>query len=133
MSLFHALVFFSYLLCNRRLVLEEHWHKCCIACPSSGDLVAYSRDKENTVNILNYKTCVMLHIVILSDLKSVDAMTVSSSGLVYVVEYDGGPIVSFELTTGQNMRQIAGGERVQMTSTLQATPDAKYDKFRPLN
>ena len=75
----------------------------------------------------------MLHIVTVSDLQSVDAMTVSSSGLVYVVEYDGGPIVSFELTTGQNMRQIAGGKRVQMTSTLQATPDAKYDKFRLFN
>ncbi len=78
------------------------------------------------MNILNYKTCDILCVVTVSDLNSVDAMTVSSNGLVYVAEYDGGPIVSFEFTTGQKIRQIAGGKRVEMTATLQTTPDAKY-------
>ena len=76
----------------------------------------------------------MLNVVTVSDLNYVHTMTVSSSGLVYVAETDGdgGPILSFELTTGQNMRQIAGGKRVQRTFNLQATPDAKYDRFRLL-
>ena len=106
--------------------MREHWHKCSIACQPSGDLVAYSRDKENTVNILNYKTCQILHLVTVNDLNSVDVLTVSPNGLAYVAEYDGGPIVSFELTTGQKIRQIAGGQSVAMTAKLETTPDAKY-------
>ena len=85
------------------------------------------------MNILNYKTCEISHVVTVSNLKSVDVMTVSSSGLVYVAEGDSGPILAFELTTGQIMRQIACGKRVKDTFILQTTPDDKYDRFRLLD
>ena len=88
--------------------------------------MAYSRDKENTVNVLNYRNLEILHVVTVGDLNSVDAITVSTNGTVYVAEYDGGPIVSFEMTTGQNMCQIADGLCVEMTSTLETTPDGKF-------
>ena len=113
--------FFSY-----SLELNQHWHKCCISCQTRGDLVAYSRDNENTVNILNYKTYEILRVVTVDELKSVDAMTVSTNGLVYVAEYRRGPVLSFEVTTGQGMRPIASGKSVEMIATLQTTPDARY-------
>ena len=67
--------------------------------------------------------------VTVDELKSVDAMTVSSNGLVYVAEYRRGPIVSFELTTSLGKRAIAGGQCMEMTATLQTTPDARYARF----
>lgn len=108
------------------LELEAHWHKCCIACQSTGELVAYSRDKENTVNIWNYKTSEVIRVVTIDDLKSVDAMTVSTAGLVYAVAYDGGPIVSFQLSSGEMMKQIVGGRNVEMTATLRTTANDRY-------
>ena len=109
-----------------QLKLEAHWHRCCIAAPSTGDLVAYSRDKENTVNIWNYKTWKVIHVVSVHDLKAVDAMTVSTAGLVYAAAYDGGPIVSFQLSSGEMMHQICAGRSVQMTGTLRVTQNERF-------
>ena len=106
--------------------MRAHWHNCRIASQPRGELVVYSRDEENTVNILNYKTFEILHVVTVSDLNSVDAITVAATGVVYLASYESGPVISFELTTGQMMRQITGGNLVQMTATLETTPDAKY-------
>ena len=76
----------------------------------------------------------MLHVVTASDLRVVDTITVSPSGLVYVAENMRGPFLSFELSTGQNMRKIGGSKSyLRARTTLQATPDAKYDKFRLSN
>lgn len=101
-------------------------NECCLACPPRGNLVAYSRVNENTVNILNYKTYEIIHVVTVDELNSVDAMTVSTNGLIYVAEYNRGPILSFELTTGHGKHPIAGGQCVESTTSLQTIPNSRY-------
>ena len=101
---------------------EQMSNECCLACPPRGNLVAYSRVNENTVNILNYKTYEIIHVVTVDELNSVDAMTASTNGLI--TGYNHG--LSFELTTGHGKHPIAGGQFVESTISLQTTPNSRY-------